>query len=354
MHGKDNEHERADDIMTMDPLVTNTPSSDAQAPMEIILVRPRGFCAGVVRAIEIVEAVLEIYGLPVFVLHEIVHNHRVVEDLRTKGAVFVETLDEVPDGSNIIFSAHGVSTAMVAEAQRKRLRVIDATCPLVTKVHLEVARHAREAREVVLIGHAGHPEVIGTLGCYDRSFGGEIYLVQRVTDVAALQVRNPDEIAFVTQTTLSVNDTGQIIAALRERFPRIVGPRKDDICYATQSRQNSVRNLAGQVDLLLVVGSHNSSNSNRLREVGEQQGLIANLVQDAEALDRAWFRPGIRIGVTAGASAPEVLVHGVLEKINTFGPARVTEMDVEHETVAFPLPASLTEMLARKKESSCS
>ncbi|HYK82127.1 MAG TPA: 4-hydroxy-3-methylbut-2-enyl diphosphate reductase [Gemmatimonadales bacterium] len=310
--------------------------------MDVTLAQPRGFCAGVVRAIEIVERALATYGPPVYVLHEIVHNHRVLEELSARGAVFVEELDEVPRGSLVIFSAHGVAAATFAKAEDQGLRVIDATCPLVTKVHREVAAHARVGREVVLIGHAGHAEVSGTFGRYDRAAGGDIYLVQTVDDVARLTVRNPEELAYVTQTTLSVDDTRQVIAALRQRFPAIEAPRKDDICYATQNRQNAVKQLAGEVDVLVVVGARNSSNSNRLREVAEQMGVAAYLVQDADDLDAAWFRPDTRVGVTAGASAPEVLVAEVLRRLQTLGASAVREIAAEPETVTFSLPPVLT------------
>ncbi len=309
--------------------------------MEVLLAQPRGFCAGVVRAIEIVETALDIYGPPVYVLHEIVHNQRVVEDLKLRGAIFTDNLDDVPNEANLIFSAHGVATAKVNEARGRNLNIIDATCPLVTKVHLQVARHAREAREVVLIGHHHHVEVNGTLGHYDKEFGGDIYLVQTVEDVADLNVENPEELAYVTQTTLSVDDTKEIINALQERFPKITGPRKDDICYATQNRQQSVKQLADAVDILIVVGARNSSNSNRLREVGEHRGLQSYLVQDAEDLEVSWFDNAASVGVTAGASAPEVLVHEVLEKLRSFGISEVKEMDAEPEGVTFPLPSSL-------------
>jgi 4-hydroxy-3-methylbut-2-enyl diphosphate reductase len=310
--------------------------------MEVTLAQPRGFCAGVVRAIEIVERALTLYGPPVYVLHEIVHNHRVLEDLRTRGAVFVEDLDDVPSGSLVIFSAHGVAAAMLANAHERGLRVIDATCPLVTKVHREVAGHARVGREVVLIGHAGHPEVNGTFGRYDRTAGGDIYLVQTVEDAARLEVKHPGELAYVTQTTLSMDDTQQVIAALRARFPAIEGPRKDDICYATQNRQNAVKLMAREVDVLVVVGARNSSNSNRLREVAEQMGLAAYLVQDADDLRPVWFRPTTRVGVTAGASAPEVLVREVLARLRSFGARSVREIAAEPENVTFSLPAELT------------
>jgi 4-hydroxy-3-methylbut-2-enyl diphosphate reductase len=309
--------------------------------MEVILAKPRGFCAGVVRAIEIVETALEVFGRPVYVLHEIVHNHRVVANLEARGAVFLETLDEIPPGATTIFSAHGVAAAMTQQAARKNLNVIDATCPLVTKVHLEAARHAREAREVVLIGHAGHVEVLGTLGRYDRSWGGDIHLVENVDDVAKLAVKNPDHLAYLTQTTLSVDDTKHIITALKARFPNIKGPNKDDICYATQNRQNAVGELADEVDILLVIGDRNSSNSNRLREVGEQKALDAYLVQDAKEIQESWFDGISRIGITAGASAPEELVEEVLARLRHFGVDRVVETDAESEAIRFSLPPSL-------------
>ncbi len=318
--------------------------------MDVILTQPRGFCAGVVRAIEIVESALEIYGAPVYVVHEIVHNQRVVEDLRSRGAVFVETLDEVPDDAVTIFSAHGVSDAMIRKAEDRRLEVINATCPLVTRVHLEVIRHAREGREVILIGHAGHPEVNGTLGHYGRSFGGAIYLVQEVADVDSLQVRNPEDLTYVTQTTLSVDDTATIVEALKKRFPKIIEPRKNDICYATQNRQTAVRELAPQVDLLIVVGARNSSNSNRLREVGEHVGIDAYLVQNAAELDESWFTGKERVGITAGASTPDVLVQEVLDGLKRIGVARVVEMDAEPEGVTFRLPVSLLQKMKAQNQ----
>ncbi len=309
--------------------------------MDVVLAQPRGFCAGVVRAIEIVESALDIYGPPVYVHHEIVHNQRVVEDLRSRGAIFTDELEDVPPGAPLIFSAHGVATAKVEEAKSRGLNTIDATCPLVTKVHLQVVRHARQAREVILIGHERHVEVNGTIGHYDKSFGGDIYLVETVDDVAKLNVKNPEDLAYVTQTTLSVDDTKDIIAALRERFPEIVGPRKDDICYATQNRQLAVKEMSDEVDTLIVVGARNSSNSNRLREVGEHKGLRAYLVQDAEDMEESWFQDGSRIGVTAGASAPEVLVQEVLQKLQALGHTDIKQMEAEPEGVTFPLPSSL-------------
>ena len=279
--------------------------------MDIVLANPRGFCAGVDRAIEIVKRALDTLGAPIYVRHEVVHNRYVVDELKQKGAIFVEELDEVPDGATVIFSAHGVSQAVRAEADRRGLRVFDATCPLVTKVHMEVARQCRAGRDMVLIGHAGHPEVEGTMGQWNRQHGsGNIYLVESLEDVATLQVGQPGNLAFTTQTTLSVDDTISIIDALRVRFPTIEGPRHDDICYATQNRQDAVRQLSQQCDLVLVVGSPNSSNSNRLRELAERQGIQAHLVDGADEIDPQWLQGRTRIGVTAGASAPEVLVQG--------------------------------------------
>ncbi len=314
--------------------------------MEVILAKPRGFCAGVVRAIAIVETALEIYGSPVYVLHEIVHNHHVVKDLQERGAVFVEKLSDVPPSAVLIFSAHGVSNAVVCEAQTRHLDIIDATCPLVSKVHLEVARFARAGREVVLIGHAGHPEVNGTLGQYNPAGGGAIYLVETIKDAENLEVRDPDNTAVVTQTTLSVDDTARIIELLHQRFPNIIEPHKEDICYATQNRQNSVRQLAGEVDVLLVVGARNSSNSNRLREVGEQMGVPSYLVEDAGDVDPAWFRCSSRVGVTAGASAPEVLVRGVLELLYKLGADHAGELAASAEVTMFQLPGILKKQLA--------
>ena len=309
--------------------------------MQVKLAKPRSFCAGVVRAIEIVERSLELYGPPVYVLHEIVHNHYVVDKLRDKGAVFVETLDEVPKGEKVVFSAHGVAKKRMHEAEEKGLEVMDATCPLVMKVHLEVQKYASDGKEVVLIGHAGHVEVIGTLGQYDSKFGGKIYLVQSVEDVWKLEVENPDALGYVTQTTLSVFDTEKIIQALRKRFPQIVGPKSDDICYATQNRQQAVVDMAKEVDVLLVVGTENSSNSNRLREVGEQYGVQSYLIPGPDDIDPAWLENAGSIGVTAGASAPEILVDGVLERLRELGATKITEMEAEDERITFPLPKSL-------------
>ncbi len=309
--------------------------------MQILLANPRGFCAGVDRAIEIVDRALEIFGAPIYVRHEVVHNRHVVEDLRARGAVFVDELDQVPAGATVIFSAHGVSLAVRAEAESRGLRVFDATCPLVTKVHLEVARASREGRECVLIGHAGHPEVEGTMGQYDRAQGGDIHLVETPEDVQHLQVKDPDTLSYVTQTTLSMDDTARVIDALRARFPAVHGPRKDDICYATQNRQDAVRELASRCDLLLVVGSRNSSNSNRLRELAEQQGIAAYLVDDADQIERGWLENRDRIGVTAGASAPEVLVRGVVERLQAWGATLAEELPGRQENITFSLPAAL-------------
>jgi 4-hydroxy-3-methylbut-2-enyl diphosphate reductase len=310
-------------------------------PAKVILANPRGFCAGVDRAIEIVERALELFGAPIYVRHEVVHNRHVVEGLRARGTVFVTELDEVPDGGTVIYSAHGVSLAVHAEGRRRGLRVFDATCPLVTKVHLEVSRHADAGRECILIGHKGHPEVEGTMGQYDTSSGGAMYLVETPEDVAGLQVRNPDEVAFVTQTTLSVDDTLRVIAALRVRFPAIQGPRKDDICYATQNRQDAVKQLAQQCDVILVVGSPNSSNSNRLRELAENSGVPAHLIDEAGQIEDAWLQDKLAIGVTAGASAPEAIVTGVIEKLRQRGVRSVDESQGKKEPVTFSLPAEL-------------
>ncbi|WP_129135460.1 4-hydroxy-3-methylbut-2-enyl diphosphate reductase [Luteimonas sp. YGD11-2] len=310
--------------------------------MEIILANPRGFCAGVDRAIEIVKRAIETLGAPIYVRHEVVHNRYVVEDLRARGAIFVEELDEVPDGNTVIFSAHGVSQAVRAEADRRGLKVFDATCPLVTKVHLEVARHCRAGRDVVLIGHAGHPEVEGTMGQWSREGGnGHIYLVEDEADVARLEVAQPENLAYTTQTTLSVDDTRNVIAALRARFPALQGPKNDDICYATQNRQDAVRDLARRCDLVLVVGSPNSSNSNRLRELAERDGVEAYLIDGADEIDPAWIAGRQRIGVTAGASAPDVLVEGVIARLRILGAGTVAELDGEPENMVFALPKEL-------------
>ena len=309
--------------------------------MQIMLANPRGFCAGVDRAIDIVQRALELFGAPIYVRHEVVHNRFVVDGLREKGAVFVDELDEVPDGATVIFSAHGVSQAVRRAAGTRALRVFDATCPLVTKVHMEVARYAAEGREVVLIGHQGHPEVEGTMGQFDAEQGGCMYLVETPEDVAALAVRDPASLAFVTQTTLSMDDTARVIDALRTRFPSITGPRKDDICYATQNRQDAVRMLATQVQVMIVVGSKNSSNSNRLRELAESQGAFAQLVDGPQDLRREWFDGIERVGVTAGASAPEVLVRQVVERLLEWGGAMADEVPGRPENVVFSLPKDL-------------
>ena len=309
--------------------------------MRIKLANPRGFCAGVDRAIEIVNRALEVFEPPIYVRHEVVHNKFVVEDLRERGAIFVEELDEVPDDNIVIFSAHGVSKAVRDEADRRGLKVFDATCPLVTKVHLEVVRYSSQGRECVLIGHAGHPEVEGTMGQYDARHGGQIYLVEDEADVATLQVKNPESLAFVTQTTLSMDDTSRVIDALKTRFPAISGPRKDDICYATQNRQDAVKLLADGCDVVLVVGSPNSSNSNRLRELSDRMGTPAYLIDGAEDLQPEWFTPGSVIGVTAGASAPEVLVRGVIDCLRSWGAQVVEELDGRPENVTFSMPKEL-------------
>lgn len=309
--------------------------------MQIKLANPRGFCAGVDRAIEIVNRALEIFGPPIYVRHEVVHNKFVVEDLRARGAIFVEELDQIPDQVIVIFSAHGVSQTVRQQAEQRGLKIFDATCPLVTKVHLEVAKYSREGRECILIGHAGHPEVEGTMGQYDSRNGGAIYLVASEEDVARLEVRNPEELAFVTQTTLSMDDTRRIIDLLRERFPSIGGPRKDDICYATQNRQDAVKQLAAECDLVLVVGSPNSSNSNRLRELSERMGTPAYLVDGAENLKPEWFAQIERVGITAGASAPEVLVAGVVARLRDWGALNVDELQGRLENVTFSIPKEL-------------
>ncbi|MGK9065749.1 4-hydroxy-3-methylbut-2-enyl diphosphate reductase [Stutzerimonas chloritidismutans] len=309
--------------------------------MQIKLANPRGFCAGVDRAIEIVNRALEVFGPPIYVRHEVVHNKFVVEDLRERGAIFVDELDQVPDGFIVIFSAHGVSQAVRMEAEGRGLKVFDATCPLVTKVHLEVTKYSREGRECILIGHAGHPEVEGTMGQYDTANGGSIYLVEDEEDVARLQVRNPDALAFVTQTTLSMDDTSRVIDALRARFPSIGGPRKDDICYATQNRQDAVKQLAAECDVVLVVGSPNSSNSNRLRELAERMDTPAYLIDGAQDLKQEWFGASTRVGITAGASAPEVLVRGVIDQLREWGATGTNELDGRPENVTFSMPKEL-------------
>lgn len=305
--------------------------------MQVFLANPRGFCAGVDRAIEIVERALALHGAPIYVRHEVVHNKFVVADLKSKGAVFVEELAEVPSGSTVIFSAHGVSQAVRREAESRSLKVFDATCPLVTKVHVEVAKKREQGREIIMIGHRGHPEVEGTMG---QSEGG-MHLVETPEDVAQLVVQDEGNLAFVTQTTLSVDDAQQTINALRQRFPSIAGPRKDDICYATQNRQDAVKTLARQCEVVIVVGSPNSSNSNRLREVAQNQGVAAYMVDNASELDPAWVAGKQKVGITAGASAPEVLVREVIDKLRQLGAENVTQIDGIAEKVVFPLPKSL-------------
>ena len=310
--------------------------------MEVILANPRGFCAGVDRAIEIVERALEKFGAPIYVRHEVVHNKFVVDGLRDKGAVFVEELDEIPDDATVIFSAHGVSRRVEEEAQERGLTVFDATCPLVTKVHMEVVRYARQGKEVILIGHKGHPEVEGTMGRYDTSFGGRIILVETPEDVSSLEINEPDEMAFVSQTTLSVDDTAAIIEALKKRFPAIAAPAKDDICYATQNRQDAVKQMAHECDLVLVVGSINSSNSNRLKELAEKTADIpAYLIDSADDINPLWITGKKNIGVTAGASAPEVLVESVCTRLRSLGAKVVAEKKGIEEKVVFSLPFKL-------------
>lgn len=311
--------------------------------MELLLANPRGFCAGVDRAIEIVERALELHGAPIYVRHEVVHNKFVVDGLRAKGAVFIEDLKDVPRGSILIFSAHGVSQAVRREAEQRGLTVFDATCPLVTKVHIEVSRMREHGKEIVMIGHAGHPEVEGTMG---QSAGG-MYLVESPEDVDKLQVKDEHNLAYVTQTTLSVDDAANIVAALKTRFPFITGPKKDDICYATQNRQDAVKLLVQQCDVVVVVGSPNSSNSNRLREVAANVGIPAYLVNDANELKAEWFAGKEHVGISAGASAPEVLVQGVIQRLQQLGADRVTELQGIVENVVFPLPKSLNPVSAQ-------
>lgn len=317
-----------------------TPAARQRNCMEIIMANPRGFCAGVDRAIEIVERALELFGAPVYVRHEVVHNKYVVDGLRDKGAVFVDELHQVPDDSTVIFSAHGVSREVEQEAESRQLRVFDATCPLVTKVHIEVVKYAREGREVILIGHAGHPEVEGTMGRYDTSHGGRILLVETPDDVDQLKVENASALAFVSQTTLSVDDTREIIEKLQQRYPAISAPRKDDICYATQNRQDAVKQLCEKIDLLLVVGAANSSNSNRLRELGERAGIPSYLIDGADDISDEWLEIP-RIGVTAGASAPEELVQQVVAALNKRGGNPVSELVGREENVTFSIPKPL-------------
>jgi len=319
--------------------------------MKIVLANPRGFCAGVDRAIEIVEKALDVLGPPIYVRHEVVHNRFVVESLRQRGAFFVDELTEIPDGQTVIFSAHGVSQAVREEAERRGLEVLDATCPLVTKVHLEVARYCRNGDSVILIGHRGHPEVEGTMGqyrCPNRADG--LFLIESVADVAEIEVTDPAKVAFVTQTTLSMDDTAPIIDALRQRFPQIKGPKKNDICYATQNRQDAIKALAERCDLILVVGSRNSSNSNRLRELADRQGTPAFLIDGPEDIDPSWVVSADAVGVTAGASAPEVLVEGVINRLRELGGATVEESPGVRENVTFVLPKRLQD-LVRERES---
>jgi 4-hydroxy-3-methylbut-2-enyl diphosphate reductase len=315
-----------------------TDTSLAAADAEILLAQPRGFCAGVDRAIEIVERAIKLYGAPIYVRHEIVHNAYVVDDLRKKGAIFVEVLDEVPPGSTVVFSAHGVPKAVREDAEARGLRVYDATCPLVTKVHIEVAKMRQEGLDIIMIGHRGHPEVEGTMGqCREG-----MYLVESIEDVNALELADPGRIAFVTQTTLSVDDASEIIAALKARFPGIREPKKQDICYATQNRQDAVKFMAPQCDVVIVVGSPNSSNSNRLREVAEKRGVPAYMVDSPDQIDPAWVEGKRRIGVTAGASAPEVLAQAVIARLRELGVRNVRALDGIEESIAFPLPRGLS------------
>ena len=309
--------------------------------MQIKLANPRGFCAGVDRAIDIVDRALDVFGPPIYVRHEVVHNKFVVDNLRARGAVFVEDVADVPDDVILIFSAHGVSQAVRREAAARGLKVFDATCPLVTKVHMEVARYSRDGQECILIGHAGHPEVEGTMGQYDDRAGGAIYLVEDEDDVAKLEVRNPEALFYVSQTTLSMDDTRKVIDALRAKFPQINGPRKNDICYATTNRQDAVKTLALESDVVLVVGSPSSSNSNRLRELAERLGTPAYLIDGAEDMQQSWFEGVQRIGVTAGASAPEVLVRGVIDRLQSWGATGEVELEGEPENITFTLPREL-------------
>lgn len=309
--------------------------------MQVTLANPRGFCAGVDRAIDIVNRAIDLLGAPIYVRHEVVHNRFVVDNLKNKGAIFVNELDEVPDDATVIFSAHGVSRKVQDEAKARGLQVFDATCPLVTKVHMEVVRYSREGRETILIGHRGHPEVEGTMGQYDTSYGGAIYRVDSEEEVMALDIKNPDQIGFVTQTTLSVDDTNVIIEALRKRFPAIHAPKKDDICYATQNRQDALKNLVDKCDLVFVVGSPNSSNSNRLREIAENRGVPAYLIDGADDIKPEWLDGKLNIGLTAGASAPEILVQQVTERLSQMGANVLPDTQGVTETVSFTLPKAL-------------
>lgn len=308
---------------------------------QIKLANPRGFCAGVDRAIDIVNRALDVFGAPIYVRHEVVHNKFVVDSLRERGAIFVDEVEQVPDDVILIFSAHGVSQAVRKEAEERGLQIFDATCPLVTKVHIEVTRYSREGRECILIGHEGHPEVEGTMGQYNTSNGGTIYLVEDEADVEALLVHDPENLAYVTQTTLSMDDTAKVIEALRNKFPKIQGPRRDDICYATTNRQDAVRQLALECDLVLVVGSPNSSNSNRLRELAERCGTEAYLIDGPEDINPEWIKNRISIGITAGASAPEILVKQVIDKLKICGAEAPIEMDGTPENISFSLPKAL-------------
>lgn len=316
--------------------------------MDILLANPRGFCAGVDRAIEIVERAIEALGAPIYVRHEVVHNRFVVNRLRDMGAVFVEELDEVPDDSTVIFSAHGVSKAVQQEADRRGLQVFDATCPLVTKVHIEVAKYSKENRDVVLIGHKGHPEVEGTMGQFEAKSGGRMHLVETPEDVWKLEVQTPDSLAYVTQTTLSVDDTAAVIDELRKRFPAVSGPRKNDICYATQNRQDTVKQLVKDVDVLLVVGSANSSNSNRLREIAVERGVAGYLIDGPEDMQQSWFADAKSVGLTAGASAPEVLVKRVIDQLVSWGGQAANEIAGTPENVVFSVPKNLLRLEAQK------
>lgn len=311
--------------------------------MDILLANPRGFCAGVDRAIEIVDRAIDLFGAPIYVRHEVVHNKYVVDGLREKGAVFIEEVHEAPDGSTLIFSAHGVSLEVEMEAKQRGLQIFDATCPLVTKVHMEVARYSRNGNEVILIGHAGHPEVVGTMGRYDTQFGGRILLIEKPADVEHIEVKNPSELAFVSQTTLSVDDTKDVIDALRHRFPEITAPKKDDICYATQNRQDAVKQLCQQVELLLVVGAANSSNSNRLQELGIRAGVESHLINRAVDIADEWLKDKKQVGITAGASAPEILVSEVIEHLKSKlgADAILTETSGITETISFAIPKQL-------------
>ena len=313
--------------------------------VQIKLANPRGFCAGVDRAIEIVERALDQFGAPIYVRHEVVHNRFVVNNLREKGAVFVDELEQVPDSSTVIFSAHGVAQTVREEAKQRGLTVFDATCPLVTKVHMEVIRNCRQGRDTILIGHRGHPEVEGTMGQYDEVNGGTIYLVETIEDVTNLALDNNDELAYVTQTTLSVDDTKDIIHALQQRFPKIQAPKRDDICYATQNRQDAVKDIVDDCDLLLVVGSNNSSNSNRLKEIASKKGIAAYLIDDASQVSEQWLDGSSVIGITAGASAPEILVQQVMEKVSRLSDADVREVAGVKEDIAFALPRELRNKL---------